>query len=102
MNTSKIILPQEGDLIVRPQNVPTPRKESPTALSHTKLLMKDRAEIRRFVRLIRKIIKRKHSGVEIEVAHLADQSCCYRQRWPQTYEELMRDLQDKFEVPHGE
>ena len=98
MNSPKIILPKDGDLVVRPKNAPKPRAESPTALSHSKLLDRNRAEVRRFVRIIRKILKRKHSGVEIEISHLESQSCCYQERWNITYEKLMRELQNKFEV----
>jgi hypothetical protein len=68
-----------------------------TVLSHEKLLRRNRAEVRRFVRVIRKILKRSHAGIEIEVSHIESQACCYRERWTQTYEKIMSELQHKFD-----
>lgn len=73
---------------------PLPIKEG--VLDHEKLIQRNRAEVRRFLRVVRKLQKHKKSLIEISVTHKEDQSCCRTgPRWPELQQKLILEFYDK-------
>ncbi len=65
-----------------------------TVLDHEGLILRKRPEVRRYLRMVRSMLKRgSKMTVTAQINHLASQDCCRAEPWPKTSEKLMAELQ---------
>lgn len=66
-------------------------------LDHAKLVARSRPEVRRYLRVVRRALKRGNRVLDrVAIIHDDDNACCQSESWEVTNEELMKQLQGKF------
>ena len=72
------------------------RLQFETEFDHLKLIQNVRSEVRRYLRAVRKAVKRSPRVLDrIAIAHEHDESCCAKEPWTKPNERLMNHLTDK-------
>ncbi len=61
-------------------------------LDHEGLILRKRPEVRRFLRMVRAMLKRKNLHIPAQVNHLVSQDCCRAEPWAKTSEKLVNEL----------